>query len=46
VHIFERDHGFLLEFPNFTIGVSEELVDRLKGLCGKENVRVEGIKFH
>ncbi len=41
VHIFERGRGFLFEFPNITIGLNQEILDKLVKLCGQENVRVE-----
>ncbi|HSQ27210.1 MAG TPA: DNA polymerase III subunit alpha [Anaerolineales bacterium] len=41
VHIFERGRGFLFEFPNITIGLNQEILDKLFKLCGQENVRVE-----
>jgi len=45
VHVFERGHGYLMEFPNFTCGASTELINRLSDLLGTENVRVEKITF-
>jgi hypothetical protein len=44
-HVFERGRGYLLEFPNFTIGYCPELLSRLSGLIGKENVRIDKITF-
>jgi DNA polymerase-3 subunit alpha len=44
-HVFERGRGYLLEFPNFTFGLNPELFERLKGLLGAENLRVETITF-
>jgi DNA polymerase-3 subunit alpha len=44
-HVFERGRGYLLEFPNFTFGLNPELLERLKGLLGAENLRVEKITF-
>jgi DNA polymerase-3 subunit alpha len=44
-HVFERGRGYLLEFPNFTIGFSPELVTRLSNLIGSDNIRVEKITF-
>jgi DNA polymerase-3 subunit alpha len=44
-HVFERGRGYLLEFPNFTAGVCDELLDRLRALVGNDNVRVERITF-
>jgi DNA polymerase-3 subunit alpha len=44
-HVFERGRGYLLEFPNITIGISKELVERLTTLIGMENVRIDQITF-
>jgi hypothetical protein len=44
-HVFERNRGYLLEFPNFTTGVCSDLVAKLQFLVGSENVRVEPITF-
>jgi DNA polymerase-3 subunit alpha len=45
LQIYERGRFYLLEFPNFTCGVRQELLDRLAPLVGAENVRVEKITF-
>ncbi|MFC1879170.1 DNA polymerase III subunit alpha [Chloroflexota bacterium] len=45
IHIFERGHGYLLEFPNFTCGATRELLERLNNLLGSENIKVETITF-
>ena len=45
IHIFERGHGYLLEFPNFTCGATGELLDRLTNLMGAENIKVNIITF-
>lgn len=39
--VFESGRGYRIEFPNFTTGLSPELVSRLSVLVGGENVRVE-----
>ena len=44
-HIFERGRGYLLEFPNYTTGVCQEMITRLSGLIEIDNIRVEGITF-
>ena len=44
-HLFERGHGYLLEFPNSTAGLCPELLSRLTSLVGQDNVRVEKILF-
>jgi len=44
-HIFERGRGYLLEFPNYTTGVCQEMITRLSGLIEVDNIRVDGITF-
>lgn len=44
-HVFERGRGYLLEFPNYTVGLCPELLGRLGRIIGTENVRVEKITF-
>jgi DNA polymerase-3 subunit alpha len=44
-HVFERNRGYLLEFPNFTTGICADLIAKLQLLVGSENVRVEPITF-
>lgn len=44
-HVFERGRGYLVEFPNFTTGVTPELIAKLQLLVGQDNVRVEPITF-
>jgi DNA polymerase-3 subunit alpha len=44
--VYERGHGFQIEFPNFTTGINPELLSRLNKLVGSENVHVETLKFH
>ena len=43
--VFERNRGYLIEFPSLTIGLCPELVSRLNFLVGSENVRIETITF-
>lgn len=43
--VFERERGYLVEFPNFTTGLCPELVTRLRMLVGNDNVTVERITF-
>jgi DNA polymerase-3 subunit alpha len=43
--VFERGRGYLVEFPNFTTGMCQELISRLNLLVGSDNVRVEPITF-
>jgi DNA polymerase-3 subunit alpha len=44
-HVYERKHGYLVEFPNFTTGYSPDLITELNTLVGSDNVRVESITF-
>ena len=44
-HVFVQGRGYLLEFPNCTIGLCPELTDRLSTFVGIENVRVDPIMF-
>jgi DNA polymerase-3 subunit alpha len=44
-HVFVQGRGYLLEFPNCTIGLCPELIDRLSIFVGIENVRVDPIMF-
>ncbi len=44
-HVFEKGRGYLLEFPNFTVGVCPELIGRLGQVVGQENLRVDTITF-
>ena len=44
-HVFVQGRGYLLEFPNCTIGLCPELLDRLSIFVGIENVRVDPIMF-
>ncbi len=46
IQVFEKGRSYLLEFPNFTTGITQELLDRLHGLVGVENIRVDVITFH
>jgi DNA polymerase-3 subunit alpha len=43
--LFEGGHYFLIEFPNETTGISLELVRRMAGIVGEENIRVEPIQI-
>jgi len=44
-YVVERGRGYLVEFPNFTAGVCQEMLHRLHGLIGQENIRTEKITF-
>ena len=46
IQVYEKGRGYLLEFPNSTTGITQELLDRLHGLVGVENIRVDVITFH
>lgn len=43
--IFENGKGHLIDFPNDTIRISPEMLDRLKKLMGSESWRIEDITF-
>jgi DNA polymerase III subunit alpha len=43
--LFEFGHYFLIEFPNNTTGITPELLRKLVGTVGEDNVRVEPIKI-
>jgi DNA polymerase-3 subunit alpha len=44
-HVFERGHGYLIEFPNFTTKLCPDLLNRLKAFIPADQVRVERIRF-
>ncbi len=45
IQIIERNRTHLLEFPNYTTLICQELLDRVRFLVGAENIRVEPITF-
>jgi DNA polymerase III subunit alpha len=45
IHVFERNRGYLIEFPNLTTGYCQELISKLNLLLGSENVRSEPLTF-
>lgn len=45
LHMFEKGRGYLVEFPNCTVGHCSELIDRLALIVGKNNINVEPITF-
>ncbi len=45
IQVVERGRTYLLEFPNYTTLVCQELLDRVRFLVGAENIRVEPITF-
>ncbi len=44
--LYERGHGYQIEFPNVTTGINPELLNRLQKLVGPDNVQVETLKLH
>ncbi len=42
-YVIEGSSGYLLEFPNDTTRMAEELRQRLDEMVGSENLRVESI---
>lgn len=44
-HVFERGHGYLIEFPNFTTQLCPDLLARLKAFIPADQLRVEPITF-
>jgi DNA polymerase-3 subunit alpha len=44
-YIIEGNKGYLMEFPNDTTGITEELKNYLCEIVGVENVRVEPITY-
>jgi DNA polymerase-3 subunit alpha len=45
LQVYERGRFFLLEFPNFSCGICQDLLDRLAQLVGRENLRVETLRY-
>lgn len=43
--VFESGRGYLIEFPNFTTGMCQELITRLRAFVFPENLRIEPITF-
>lgn len=43
--VYEKERGFLLEFPNLTTNMCSDLISRLNSLVGPENVKTEKITF-
>ena len=44
-YVIEGSKGYLMEFPNDTIGIGDELMARMTSLLGAENLRVEEITY-
>ncbi len=45
LYLFENDHYYLVEFPNETTGINENLVSQLAEIVGRENVHVESLSY-
>jgi DNA polymerase-3 subunit alpha len=45
LQVYERGRFYLLEFPNFSCGICQELLDRLSTLVGRENLRIETLRY-
>jgi len=45
-YVFEGRGGYLLEFPNDSTDLNEDLIARLEELVGENNLRIEEINFH
>ncbi|MCW5873101.1 MAG: DNA polymerase III subunit alpha [Anaerolineales bacterium] len=45
-YVFEGRSSYLIEFPNETTDLNDELIARLEGLLGPNNVRVEDLQIH
>jgi DNA polymerase-3 subunit alpha len=45
-YVFEGRSAYLLEFPNDTTDLSEELIARLEDMLGPNNVRIEDLQIH
>jgi DNA polymerase-3 subunit alpha len=39
--VYEHGHGYLIEFPNFTTGLCQELVSRLRLFISPDHLRIE-----
>jgi DNA polymerase-3 subunit alpha len=46
LYIFERGNGYLLEFPNDTTGLCQEMMNKLEKIVGADGIRIEPITFH
>ena len=45
LHLFEKGNGYLVEFPNHTVGLCDDMLSRLRDLAGNENIVIEKITF-
>jgi DNA polymerase III subunit alpha len=46
LYLFEGNRSFLIEFPNFTTQISDEMLQRLYEFVPREGVRIEPIIYH
>jgi DNA polymerase-3 subunit alpha len=44
-YVFEGQRSYLVEFPNFTTGINDEMLARLRGITGVETITVEPIYY-
>jgi len=44
-HVFENGRGYLLEFPNCTVGICDDLNRRISQLVGADSIRIDSIVF-
>jgi len=44
-HMFESGKGYLIEFPNYTVGICQEMLSRLEAIVGADNLQIEKITF-
>jgi DNA polymerase III subunit alpha len=45
IHVFERNRGYLIEFPNLTTHLCSELITKLNVVVGSENVHIDPVTF-
>jgi DNA polymerase-3 subunit alpha len=43
--LFESGMGYLIEFPNYTVGICDEMLERLKKIVGDESINIEKVTF-
>ena len=43
--IFENERGYIIEFPNDSTHLCDELLDQVKNIVGEENLRIEPILY-
>lgn len=44
-HMFERGKGYLIEFPNYSVGICDEMLTRLGMIVNENQIRIEQITF-